>query len=209
MDRRMFGPLDGMVAIVWDHRIQLSLALILSILWSIAEYLGRHSTWTQGAPKRPPSGMDRGTYPIIGVALGGSLVANALLLFTPLGETLPFSVELAGAVVLGIGLVLRGWAMRTLGRFFTMPITIRPDHNIVSSGPYRWVRHPAYTGNFLMGVGMALLLGSAVGVLLTLVVCLAAYVYRIQIEEAALVGRFGERYQDYARRTSRLIPGLY
>jgi protein-S-isoprenylcysteine O-methyltransferase Ste14 len=203
------GLLAPAVPFVWDHRVQLVLAAVLSLAWSVAEWIGRSSTWRQGAPKRPPSGMDRGTYPLIGLALGGSLLFNALLLATPLGETLPFAVELAGAGVLVVGLLVRGWAMQTLGRFFTMPITIRPDHDIVRGGPYRWIRHPAYTGNFLMGLGMALLLGSTVGVAATVLVCLAAYVYRIHIEEAALVERFGDRYRSYAADTARLFPGVY
>jgi protein-S-isoprenylcysteine O-methyltransferase Ste14 len=205
----MWGPFAPFVPIIWDNRLQLGVALALGILWSIAEYTGRRSTWIQGAPKHPTSGMDRGTYPIIGLALGGSVVVNAILVFTPLGEILPWAVDLFGAALLLVGLVVRGWAMRTLGRFFTMPITIRPDHDIVRSGPYRWIRHPAYTGNFLMGVGMAVLLGSAVGVVVAIAMCLAAYVYRIRIEEAALVDRFGERYREYASGTSRLIPGVY
>ena len=90
-----------------------------------------------------------------------------------------------------------------------MPITIREDHQLVRGGPYRWLRHPSYTGGFLTAIGLPLALGTPVGFVVTLGACLIAYVYRIRIEEAALISKFGASYQEYSRRTWRLIPGVY
>ncbi len=177
--------------------------------WCVAEYLARRSTWNQGAPRRPSSAMDRGTYPVIAIGLAVSLLFDLFALAA--GWTAHPSVLLV-ALGLGIsaaGLALRGWALRTLGRFFTMPITIAPDHQIVRTGPYRWLRHPAYTGGFLTVLGLPVILGSWPALVVTLCACTSVYVYRIRIEEAALLRRFGDAYREYSASTNRLFPGLY
>lgn len=202
----MFGWLGGLVA---GHEVETALGTAVALAWLIGEYLARRSTWKQGAPKRPPTSMDRGTYPIIAVGVVTGLVADLLGFLSGLGGYLPTALSIAGVVVAGAGLAIRGWALRTLGRFFTMPITIAPDHRIVRGGPYRWIRHPSYTGGFLTALGLALALGTIAGLVVTFVSLTAVYVYRIQREEAALVARFGEEYRRYASETYRMLPILY
>jgi protein-S-isoprenylcysteine O-methyltransferase Ste14 len=153
--------------------------------------------------------MDRGTYPFIAIGIVVGLVADLLGFLSGIGSYLPEYAVAIGAVIAVVGLGIRGWALRTLGKFFTMPITIAADHRLVQNGPYRWIRHPAYTGGFLTMVGLAVALGSWLGVVVTLLAGVSVYVYRIRIEEAALRTRFGTEYDEYARRTYRLLPGLY
>ncbi len=201
----VFGP----VAIVETHSLQVGLAAIGSIAWVVAEYIARRSTWLQGAPRRPPGTLDHGTYPAIAISLAIGMSSTLVAFLAGLGGYLPVWVSAVGLVVLAGGLLLRGWALRTLGRFFTMPITLRPDHEIIRSGPYERLRHPAYTGGYLTAVGLALALGAPLGALVTGVGCLAAYVYRIHVEEATLVSRFGDDYRHYAEGTWRLLPPVY
>jgi protein-S-isoprenylcysteine O-methyltransferase Ste14 len=191
------------------HELPLVAFVLVGLLWIVAEYLARRSTWLQGAPKRPSSSMDHGTYPFIALGLAVSMVFSTVAFAFGLGGYLPLWTLPIGVVLAVLGLSIRGWALRTLGRFFTMPITIAEDHQIVRRGPYRWIRHPSYTGGFLTALAMPLLLGSWPGLLVTLAACSAVYVYRIGREEAALVGRFGDAYREYAATTSRLIPGVY
>jgi protein-S-isoprenylcysteine O-methyltransferase len=200
---------DGLFAFGFAHSWALAAGAVVGIAWILAEYLGRRSTWLQGAPKQPSSAIDRGTYPAIALSLAASMSFTAFVFLLGVGGYLPVWSIVPGLVLAFAGLAIRGWALRTLGRFFTMPITIAPDHQIVRGGPYRWIRHPAYTGGFLTALAMPLVLGSWVGVLFTLFACSLAYVHRIRIEEAALEGRFGEAYREYAKGTSRLLPGLY
>lgn len=200
---------EGLVAFGAAHVWPLAAGAVVGASWIVAEYLGRRATWRLGAPKQPSNSIDRGTYPAIALSLAASMAFTALAFLLGLGGYLPIWSILPGLLLAALGLGVRGWALRTLGRFFTMPITIAPDHQIVRGGPYRWIRHPAYTGGFLTALAMPLVLGSWVGVVFTLGACLLAYVYRIRIEEAALVGRFGEAYREYAKGTFRLLPGLY
>jgi protein-S-isoprenylcysteine O-methyltransferase Ste14 len=116
----------------------------------------------------------------------------------------------AGLALMGTGVALRVWAMRTLGEFFTRTLTLLPDQHLVVAGPYRVVRHPGYLAQIAVLVAGSALVSlnawvvSAVGPLL-----LAAYAYRIRAEERMLESRFGEAYRGYRARTWRLIPGLY
>ncbi len=199
----------GLVDWIDARRVPIAAALGILIAWCLAEYLARRSTWQQGAPRKPSSSMDHGTYPVIALAIAGSLAVDLFSLIV--GWTAPPSLLLAvlGVAVAGAGLAIRGWALRTLGRFFTMPITIAPDHRIVRDGPYMRIRHPAYTGGFLTVLGLPVALGSWEAVAATVLLLGAAYVYRISREEAALVQRFGEAYREYAAGTYRLIPCLY
>ena len=201
--------LDGLYNLIGTHQVPILAALALSVGWCAAEYYARSSTWKQGAPKKPTSAMDRGTYPVIAIAVTGGLLVDLFGFLSGIGGYLPVWTVAIGVLVCVLGLSIRVWALVTLGRFFTMPITIAPDHQIVRGGPYRWLRHPAYTGGFLTAVGVPIALGTSLGVVVALLACAAAYVYRIRIEEAALLERFGDAYREYSSTTSRLLPGVY
>jgi protein-S-isoprenylcysteine O-methyltransferase len=114
----------------------------------------------------------------------------------------------AGALVALAGFALRLWAIRALGRFFTAEVRVVGDQTVVRDGPYAWLRHPSYTGALLVAAGQAVALQSATGVLLVAVLCVPAYLYRIRVEEAALVDRLGAAYVDYRRTIPALLPGL-
>lgn len=202
----MFGPLGEVIA---AHPIAVLAGTGVGVAWVVGEYLARSSTWRQGAPRKPSSALDRGSYPIIAVGVVVSLTADLLGFLTGVGGYLPSWTAPVGVAIAATGLLTRGWALHTLGRFFTMPITIAADHRIVRGGPYRWIRHPSYTGGFLTALGLAVALGTIAGIVLTLAACLVVYVHRIRVEEAALVVRFGDEYRAYARTTSRLFPKLY
>jgi protein-S-isoprenylcysteine O-methyltransferase len=112
-------------------------------------------------------------------------------------------------VLFVVGLVFRWWAIITLGRFFTVDVTIEKDHQLVERGPFRWVRHPSYTGVLLAFVGFALTLRNWAAILVVLVPIFFAFIRRMNVEEEALRGALGERYSTYMKRTKRLIPGVY
>lgn len=116
---------------------------------------------------------------------------------------------LAGIVLFVAGLLLRWLSILQLGRFFTVDVAIASDHQLVESGPYRLVRHPSYTGALIAFAGFALSLGNWAAFLVMLVPIFFAFVYRMNVEERALIAALGQRYLDYSRRTKRLIPFVY
>jgi protein-S-isoprenylcysteine O-methyltransferase Ste14 len=112
-----------------------------------------------------------------------------------------------GLMVAGIG--LRAWSTRVLGRFYTRTLQIDAGHRIVQAGPYWLVRHPGYTGSLLVWIGAGLATSNWVVFALVTLICVIAYIYRMRSEEAMLVASFGQEYEEYIRRTKRLIPYVY
>jgi protein-S-isoprenylcysteine O-methyltransferase Ste14 len=110
-------------------------------------------------------------------------------------------------IVAGIG--LRIWAIRHLGKFFTVDVGIQPGHRVIQNGPYQFVRHPSYSGSLLALTGIGFLTFNWLGLVLIPACTLLAYALRISVEEKALHAQFGPEYQEYATRTKRLIPGIY
>jgi protein-S-isoprenylcysteine O-methyltransferase Ste14 len=112
-------------------------------------------------------------------------------------------------VALGVaGTFLRLWPVFVLGHRFSGFVAIQPEHELVTTGIYRIIRHPSYLGLLTQMLGWALAFRSIIGVLLT-VLMLIPLVGRIQAEEAFLRAHFGEQYASYCRYTWRLIPGVY
>src|SRR6202171_4177905 len=112
-----------------------------------------------------------------------------------------------GLVLMLAGMALRWYSVRVLGISFTCEVSTRPGQAVVQTGPYRWVRHPSYTGGLVTVLGV-LLCCCNLASLAALIVVIAGYAYRIRIEESALANELGQPYQDYMRRTKRLIPFL-
>jgi protein-S-isoprenylcysteine O-methyltransferase Ste14 len=107
------------------------------------------------------------------------------------------------------GVALRLWAIHELGRFFRIVVTIQPDHRVVDTGPYRFVRHPSYTGLLLALAGAGVALDSWLSLLALTALPLAGILVRIRVEESALLDALGESYAAYEARTDRLIPGVW
>jgi protein-S-isoprenylcysteine O-methyltransferase len=114
-----------------------------------------------------------------------------------------------GFGLFALGLVLRFYSIMHLGRFFTVNVAIATDHRLVSAGPYRFVRHPSYTGAMLAAFGFALSFQNWASLLIIFIPCCAVMRWRIYVEERALLDALGEEYRSYMRRTKRLIPWIY
>jgi protein-S-isoprenylcysteine O-methyltransferase Ste14 len=144
------------------------------------------------------------------------LVSIVLLLLAPLINYLRLG-QLAGGwfpgwigeVLMLFGIVLRIWATKVLGRFYTRILLTSADHRIVQSGPYRIVRHPGYSGSLLVWIGAGLATSNWIVFVIITLVCGISYYYRIQNEEAMLLDKFGKEYEEYTRRTTRVIPFIY
>ena len=98
------------------------------------------------------------------------------------------------------------WVFRSIGRNVSETVLVKERHELVTCGPYRWIRHPLYATGLLALAGIGLMLASWVILLLTLIALLAIRLVVIPLEEKALTARFGEAYRDYACRTGRLVP---
>jgi protein-S-isoprenylcysteine O-methyltransferase Ste14 len=145
------------------------------------------------------------------------LSVSSSLLFALLFKTLawlPIPLDYLLRQVLGLllclgGLGLRYWAIIALGKFFSTHVLIIQQHELIVLGPYRWLRHPAYSGLLLALAGAGLAMGDWLALALMTVAPFYAFHARIAIEEKMLREKFGADYSAYAKNTYKLIPLLY
>ena len=99
--------------------------------------------------------------------------------------------------------------MRVLGEYYTRTLRVTDTQAIVSQGPYRVIRHPGYLGTIFVWIGFALSVGNWIATIILAILLFGVYGYRIRSEEVMLMDRFGNEYQEYRRRTWRLVPFLF
>ena len=186
----------------------MSVSLLLGAVYLISEFL---LTVTRRSRSRTGTKQHRSTLLVVWLVIVVSVAAGIYVAKRWPAAALPHhrSFMLAGVALFVTGLLLRWWAIITLGRFFTVDVTIEPDHELIERGPFRLVRHPSYTGVLLAFVGLALTLGNWAALLVMLVPIGAAFIHRMNVEENALSGVLGPQYTDYMRRTKRLVPFIY
>jgi len=172
--------------------------IAFSLYWEIAK--------TGAVAVRVESGFSRGIH---------VLLANIALLLVVapivgLGRFMPmWPVAMTAGCILEIaGLGFAIWARLHLGRNWSGEITLKVDHELVRSGPYRRVRHPIYSGLLAMFLGSALVTGEWLAVL-GLALGAFAYIRKLRLEEVNMDSAFGAEYAAYRRESSALVPFLY
>jgi protein-S-isoprenylcysteine O-methyltransferase Ste14 len=165
----------------------------------------RQRLLARGSAARDPTGV------VLGACILGSVFAALRLghdgrVPWPGGRVWPVAVGLAW-IAMGIG--LRAWSIAALGRFFQYRIEVQPGHRVVTEGPYRFVRHPSYTGLALVLAGIALATGDVLSLVAVAILAGVGLTVRIRAEERALNEALGERYRRFARQRKRLVPGVW
>ena len=191
------------VAVYATSWIWLALEVGLRIRDRIAH---RGSTGRDGATRRTIMLM------IVPAVLAATAISYLLPAASPLllpgSRSVPWP-DVAGLAVMWLGLAVRVWAITVLGRSFRTTVEIDDNQRVIQSGPYRWIRHPSYTGVLLLAAGYGLAMGNWLSLVITLAVPCAAMLRRISVEETALVETLGRRYEVYRAHTKRLVPGLW
>jgi protein-S-isoprenylcysteine O-methyltransferase Ste14 len=179
------------------------LFIIVFVIWAASEVVNtfgiRHS--------RPTKSKDQGSYWIVLLVIWGSILVSLLAHALNLG-VFRGNLQYLGLGLVASGIALREWAVVSLGRLFTVKVTVDSDQTLVRDGPYRWVRHPAYSGSMLTLVGFPLALGTWVGVVPALILSFAGYLYRVRIEEKAMLEVLANEYREYMQHTWRFFPGI-
>ena len=180
------------------------LAIAAFFLWMCVDsvFVFRHTT---GAAEN----RDRFSLMLL---LTGSMVTLWIsigLAFSTLATMHSVAIQVAGLVVMGIGIVVRSTAIAQLGRFHTPNVAVRTDHQLKVTGLYGLVRHPSYLGALIAYLGLGLALGNWLSVALIIGIVPCLYLYRIHEEDAAMLAAFGDAYRVYCTRTKRLIPWVY
>lgn len=164
----------------------------------------------QGAPRLTPrTSSDAGTFAAISVALTVAGVGGYFIWYLGVGPVGPPNPLWFAYPMVLMGIAVRAWAVLTLGPLFTFVVTVQPGHRLVTSGPYRWLRHPSYTGALLSIFGITVAGGHYLALLLAVLVVPAAFALRVRAEEKVLAESFGSEFDHYAQQTWRFLPGIY
>jgi protein-S-isoprenylcysteine O-methyltransferase Ste14 len=178
----------------------------LCSIWIGGELLLRvRSLFQRGARRDRGSSFVLVASIVLGFAIAGAATRSAPGAGIRSGRDAVFAIGLA---VLAVGVALRFYAVIVLGRFFTLVVMTRSDQHVVDAGPYRWIRHPSYTG-FLLALAGVMLTYSNWLALIGMLPVLAGFLYRIRVEERVLSDELGDSYRSYMRRTKRLVPFVY
>jgi protein-S-isoprenylcysteine O-methyltransferase Ste14 len=181
-----------------------ALTLVTVAAWGMMELSQRSQAHREDVTKI--EGI--GTRIAFGVCvIAGIVVANLTPHLVPGAAIRPaVAAFAAGMVVLLAGLVLRGWAFKVLGQYFTHSVMVSADQPVIATGPYRAVRHPSYTGFLLAVVGIGLAAANWADLAGGLLLALIPLLWRIHVEENALMSTLGDRYRAYAAQHKRLVP---
>lgn len=134
------------------------------------------------------------------------VLAAVILEFSLSNKPLQLWVSGTGLTLFFTALVLRLWSLRTLGRYWSLHVEIRPDQRLITEGPYRLMRHPAYMAIILEFVGIPLVGNCYLSLLAVFVLYFPVLALRIMIEEKALIKKFGQAYIEYKNQTGALLP---
>ncbi|UMQ40630.1 isoprenylcysteine carboxylmethyltransferase family protein [Chryseobacterium sp. Y16C] len=175
-------------------------------IWFLSElYYKKVFTSTQNAKKK-----DKSTLNVLWIVIIPSI---SLAIFISDVSRFPISkgewIYFLGESCIAIGILFRWIIIRSLGKYFTVDVSIREDHQIKKEGFYKYMRHPSYTFALLTFVGLGLFLNNWVSFAVAFIPPFLAFNYRIKVEEQALIEQFGDEYIQYKKQTRRLIPFIY
>jgi protein-S-isoprenylcysteine O-methyltransferase len=196
------GLILGVLGLVWPVALnlpQLWLVVSISVLANVFQ-----PSYQPFESSRTPE--DRGTGCQILWTVYVTQIFAVIELVYRRRVSLPLNwVTIITAITIAFGLILRIWAVATLGRWFTWNVTVQPGQVLLTEGPYRFIRHPSYMGAWLMFVGSCVLLRSYVAALVASILLLLAFLRRIRHEESLMLATFPE-YEAYKATTGSLVP---
>jgi protein-S-isoprenylcysteine O-methyltransferase Ste14 len=181
--------------------------ITVSILWLGSEIILARTKRSQSTDMR----FDKSSLRVLLVTISIAVNFGILFSFQRIGYFGNGSriFPIAGLILIVCGLLVRWFAIFSLKHQFTVDVSISKDHRIIRKGIYRFVRHPAYAGSLLSFLGLALCCSNYLSMLIIFVPICLAFLYRIHVEEKALIDNFGDEYVNYCASTKRLIPGIF
>ena len=154
---------------------------------------------------------DRGSRTLLWCAIGAGIAGGTAIpaaVITRIPIPVPWLLGISLLLMIG-GLAIRWSAIFTLGRLFSTNVAIQPEHRLIRTGLFRLVRHPSYSGLFLLVFGLGLSFGNWLNFAIIVIPFFAALLYRMRVEESSLVEALGQDYIEYCKSTKRLLPGIF
>ncbi len=200
-----------MLPLIYTQPAAAAVFLAACLVWLLPEWIGAFRQMAK-VSRKAVQVQDRGSLILlvglqwVGLALNFALAGWLPAAAIPWPQTALFAL---GVICLLLGVALRWYAVWTLGRYFTRDVAVSADQQVVQRGPYRFVRHPAYSGTFLTMLGVGLAMANWASLIALLACVFLGHFYRVSVEEKALMHAIGQPYIEYMRRTRRFIPRVF
>lgn len=179
--------------------------IIVWLIWFLSEILLNRLFRSKTEIKE-----DRGSLKIIWLAITASIILGVFFaVFTKFKISNFGILQYFGLLLILLGMILRFFAVFTLGRFFTVDVSLNYNHKLKKDGFYRIIRHPSYTGSLISFFGFGLSLNNWISLIVIILLVFPSFLYRIKVEENFLLKHFGEEFLNYKQKTYFLIPWLY
>ncbi|QWT84791.1 isoprenylcysteine carboxylmethyltransferase family protein [Chryseobacterium sp. PCH239] len=175
--------------------------------WFLTEFLYKNML---KSGKEDQKNKDKSTLNILWMVIPFSIVSAIFMSYNfhfPMADGV--WILYLGELFILVGIIVRYIIIRSLGKYFTVDVTIRQDHKIKKEGFYKYLRHPSYAFSLLTSFGLGLYLNNWLSLVFAFVPPFLAFAYRIKIEEQALIEEFGDEYIEYSKGTKKLIPFIY
>ena len=193
-----------------ENSFRVSLFVVLAMMIAITAYHRIQAQAAGGSVSRRAEGVALlAMRAVFGLSIWVAIIAYLISPSSIAWSALP-AADWLRWVGVGLGLLACGlldWTLHHLGKNLTDTVVTREEATLVTSGPYRWVRHPFYVTVLLLLVSATLITANWFIGLLSIFIC-AFFVLRTPLEEQKLIERFGDDYRAYARRTGRFLPRI-
>lgn len=188
------------------HNIDYAIFITACAIWAVPEMISS----IRNKHSKKAANRDRASRFIMSVSLYLSVTIGFYIAFSghdsrSLSTQYIFNL---GILLMLCGVLLRWYAIRTLGNYFTRTVLIHPDQKVINIGPYHYIRHPSYTAILITLFGLGLALTNWWSLLIILAGAVIGISYRVHVEEKALLEGIGQSYREYMKRTKRFIPFL-
>lgn len=180
---------------------------ITYIVWLLSEILLNRLLRSKGTDKKH---ADKNSLAIIWITI---IISVSACVYISIAYYLPiFSNPIysyVGIAIIIAGILLRFAAIISLGRFFTVDVTIREEHTLKKDGLYAYFRHPSYFASLLSFTGFGISVNNWLSLLIIVTAIIAAFSIRVKVEEKVLVEQFGSEYAEYQKNTYGFIPFIH
>ncbi|QAS54610.1 methyltransferase family protein [Halobacillus litoralis] len=180
------------------------LFLVITFFWLAEFIVFRNRRSAEG-----DDSLERRSFPLILAAVVSAITSSLIMRELDFGILTVTWIWWVGLFLYAGGVSLRYWGILHLKDQFTRDVSVKEGDRLISSGPYRLLRHPLYTGLFFIIIGFCLGVGNLITAFLCGWLVTYALLHRINLEEAMLVEEHGEKYKDWCRTRYRLIPFIY
>ncbi|HYW97420.1 MAG TPA: isoprenylcysteine carboxylmethyltransferase family protein [Bacteroidales bacterium] len=180
---------------------------VIWFLWFLSEVLVNRLL--RAGKSREDLDPDKGSLTFIWITIIISIFTSVFSSYTIRSPIGPYYIQYVGVFLILAGMVIRFTAIRTLGKAFTVDLSVKNEQKLIHHGFYKYIRHPSYSGSLLSFLGFGFTLNNWVSLALTVIPVTLVFLYRIRLEEQLLIKQPGLGYRDYMKRTKRLIPKIY